>query len=78
MNHKAILFSNSSEIRRISNYTKIDLEMKVVELPNGYQWKLMLEMDKPSYDVNLERLICSETNTDDPHPDYPDFKGYPV
>ena len=75
MNHKAILFSNSSEIRRVKNYTLIDLEMKVVDLPTGYQWKLMVEGVKPSYDANLERLICTETNTDDPHPDYPDFKA---
>ena len=53
MNHKAILNSNSSEVRRVSNYTKIDLEMKTVDLPTGYQWKLLLENVKHIKKVNL-------------------------
>ncbi len=74
MNHKAILYSNGNEQRRVSSYLKIDLEMKPVELPDGYQWKLLVHSVKPPYDSNLESLISSEENTDDPHPDYPDFK----
>lgn len=50
-----------------------DLEMRAIDLPDGYEWKLFLESDKPTI-TDIEKLERSEVDNDNSHPDYPHLK----
>ena len=72
MNHIAILFKNGIEEKR-NHYPRMDMQ-PIIGLEADLEWKLLIDSEKPVYDANLERLVKSEDNTDDPHPVYPHLK----
>ncbi len=74
---KAILYKNGIEERRVSDYLKIDTEMKANTLPIGFEWKLLVEGIKPIFNY-LEHLQRSEVDNDTTNADYPNFKQIDV
>ena len=67
---KAILYNNGLEVRR-ANYP--DLEMRLIDLPDGYEWKLLISGVKPSI-TEIERLVKSEVDNNTNNEDYPHLK----
>lgn len=74
MKQKAILFFNGLEIRRVNDYSLIDTEMRKKDMPNGYEWKFIVETEKPIIVPTLEKIVKEEVPTETPHPEHPDFK----
>ena len=75
---KAILFKDGVEIRRVSDYLKVDTEMKVKNsMPAGYEWKLLIEGTRPTV-TPIHNLVKAEVDNDTTNIDYPDFKQIDV
>lgn len=67
---KAILYKDGIEQRR-AEYP--DLEIKAIDLPSGYEWKLLIEGVKPNF-TELERLERTEVDNNISNSDYPHLK----
>jgi len=67
---RAILYNNGVEVRR-GNYP--DLEIKLIPLPAGYEWKLIFEQPRPTL-TPIQNLVREEQDNDNSHPDYPHLK----
>lgn len=72
---KAILYKDGVEQRR-DNYP--DVEMRLIDLPSGYEWKLLIDDVKPNYNQHLERLVRTEVDNDVSNVDYPHLKQIDV
>ena len=46
----------------------------IEDLEEGYEWKLLLEGEKPPYNVSLERLERAEVDNNNTHPIYSHLK----
>lgn len=74
---KAILFKDGVEIRRVNDYLKVDTGMNLVNMPAGYEWKLLVEGVKPPVS-EIENLSHTEVDNNTSNADYPHLKQIDV
>ena len=75
---KAILFKDGTEVRRVSDYSKIDRRMrKKADLPAGYEWKLLVDGVRPTI-TSVENLVRAEVDNGTTNVDYPHLKQIDV
>jgi len=72
-----IIETGETEIIKKTNYPRRDIE-PITTLSAGLEWLLVVENERPIYDIDTQKLEKVETITDTPHPTFSFLNVYDI